>query len=214
MIFYLIDASVAVEYYRPKATFPSPAKYERSVRLRKHITTQKLAEKAVIFIPSFCIAEVRNTLGKWQFRLENVFSSRAHYDSVFRVFIKHVHDRKFFYSYDLNRYHNLNTSAIIEIEHTTDTEFDAIGLPVGTDWKLIEGKLKENSPNDRIGRHYLSTYDILIIAMGTELKRITGEEIHLLTSDKRLVLISSKNPKNFPKPYYWPELKVSDLPTK
>jgi len=212
MISYLIDASVVVEFYKPKASFRTLREYKHSLDLRKYVTQQKLTKKAVIFIPSFCIAEVRNTLAKWYFRGRNVFRSKQHYESAFRNFISHVRDRKFFYSYDLNRYHNLNTSTIAELEHTTNTEFDATGLPIGTDSKSINENLCQKNPYDHIGRYYLSTLDILIIAMGMELKRITGKETHLLTSDKRLNLISSKRPKEFPRSCYWPELKISELP--
>ena len=211
-IFYLIDASVAIEFYKPKATFRSLDEYQHSLGLRKHITQQRVTNKAIILMPSFCIAEVRNTLAKWQFRYKNVFRSKEHYDTVFGTFISHVHDRKFFYSCDLNRHHNLNTSAVTEIEHTTETEFHATGLPVGTDSVAINEKLREKHPHDHTGRYYLSTLDILIIAMGMELKKITGAEIHLLTCDRRLSLISSKGPEEFPKPYYWPKLKISGLP--
>ena len=199
MVFYLIDASVAVEFYKPKAAFRTPKEYKQSLGLRNYVTQQKLTNEAVIFIPSFCIAEVRNTLAKWYFRYKNVFRSKQHYDTTFWKFIAAVHDRKFFYSYALNRYHNLNTSAITDVEHVTDTEFDATGLPVGTDNKLINKELRKKNEYDHIGRYYLSTFDILIIAMGMELRRITGEEIHFLTSDKRLPMISSKNPLEIPK---------------
>ena len=212
MIFYLIDASVAAEFYKPKAAFRTLKEYKLSLGLRNHITRQKLTNKAIILIPSFCIAEVRNTLAKWYFRHKNVFRSKQHYDTTFWKFIAAVHDRKFFYSYDLNRYHNLNTSAITDVEHITDTEFDATGLPVGTDSKSINKELRKKNEYDHRGRYYLSTFDILIVAMGMELRRITGEEIHLLTSDKRLALISSRKPEEFPKSYYWPELKIFDLP--
>ncbi|MFH0797195.1 MAG: hypothetical protein V2A65_09105 [Candidatus Omnitrophota bacterium] len=212
MLFYLIDASVAVEFYQPKSAFHTPTEYKHSLDLRYYITQQKSTGKATIFIPSFCIAEVRNTLAKWYFRSKNVFSSKQHYDTAFGTFISHVHDRKFFYSYDLNRYHNLNTNVIAEIEHTTDTEFDATGLSIGTDSKLINEKLRQKNPKGHVGHYHLGTLDILIIAMGMELKRITGEEVYLLTSDKRLSLISSKKPEEFPKSYYWPTLKISDLP--
>ena len=39
-----------------------------------------------------------------------------------------------------------------------------------------------------------------------------GEEIYLVTNDKRIVLISSKKTE-FPKSLYWSNLNVSDLPT-
>lgn len=213
MIKYLIDASVALEFYRPKPTFRTPQAYIHSRNLRRFITKQKENDRAIFFIPSFCIAEVRNTLAKWLHREKNIFRSQEHYKAVFHMFISHVHDRKFFYSYDLNRYHNLNTTEIVEVEHTTETEFEATGLPIGTDEGKINAKLQEKNPYDHIGKYYLSSFDILIIAMGMELKKTHGEEIHLLTRDKRLALICSKKLDTFPKSYYWDKLRISDLPT-
>ena len=212
MIKYLIDASVALEFYRPKPSFSTEQAYIHSRNLRRFLTMQKENEKAIFFIPSFCIAEVRNTLARWLHREKNIFRSQEHYKAVFHTFISHVHDRKFFYSHDLNRYHNLNTTEVTEVEHTTETEFDATGLPIGTDVRTINAKLQEKDPYDHVGKYYLSTFDILIIAMGMELKKTHGEEIHLLTRDKRLYLICSKKPNVFPKSYYWDRMRISDLP--
>ncbi len=211
MIKYLIDASVAAEFYRPKATFTTEGKLRRNRSLRKHITKQKFAGQAIIFIPSFCVAEVRNTLAKWRLRQKDVFKDEKDYKSVFGLFISHVHDRKFFYSYDLNRYHNINTELVTEVEHTTNTEFAATGLSIGTDLETLNEALRQKDPRDHVGRYYLSTLDILIIAMGMELKRIYGEEVYLLTGDKRLALISKQRPE-FPEPLYWHDLIVSGLP--
>jgi len=213
VINYLFDASVAIEFYKPKATYSSKEEYERSRDIRIYVSKQKIENDAMLFIPSFCIAEVRNILAKWYFRYKGIFRSQEHYKTVFNTFISHVRDRNFFYSYDLNRYHNLNTTLVTEIEHQTNTEFDASCLPVNTDKSIIEKKLKEKNPNDHIGRYYLSTFDILIIAMGMELKKITGEEVYLLTKDERLALISSKQDE-FPKPLYWSKLQVENLPKK
>lgn len=213
MINYLFDASVIAEFYRPKKSYPNKEAYRANRVLVEHITKQKKEDKAVLFIPSFCIAEVRNVLAKWRFRRKDYFKSQEHYETVFGTFISHVHDRKFFYSYDLNRYHNINTSLITKIEHTTDTEFQKARLPVGTDIEAVLAKLREENPNDYIGKYYLSGLDILIIAMGIELKRITGEEVNLLTKDKRLFTIASKR-EEFPKPFYWRTLKPQNLPKK
>lgn len=209
MITYLFDASVVVEWYAPQSTFRNISKYTNSCDLRAHIALQKKQGKAVLFMPSFCIAEVRNTLGKWYLR-HKVFKSKDYCD-CFNALINHVHDRKFFYSYDLNRYHNLNTTFPIKVEHTTNTEFNVSGLLPGTDKKTIEDELKKKDPQDSISKHYLSTFDILIISMGMELKKITGEQVYLMTKDKRLALISNKK-SEFPKALYWPDLHVSNLP--
>lgn len=212
MIKYLLDSSVILEFYQPKALFRNFASYKRSLSLRTHISKQRLENKAILFIPSFCVAEVRNKLAVWFYRRKGILKSKGAYDGAFRAFIKHVHDRQFFYCYDLNRYHNLNTNEIVDIEHTTHTEFDVTGHPVGTNPEIINEDLKKKNPYDHIGKYYLSGLDISIIAMGMELKRIHGTEIHLLTADERLALICSKKPDMFPKSYYWHKIKVSDLP--
>ncbi|OIO00343.1 hypothetical protein COY52_03225 [Candidatus Desantisbacteria bacterium CG_4_10_14_0_8_um_filter_48_22] len=215
MINYLFDSSVAIEWYAPKSTFRTQSEFYKSCALRAKIAFQKEEGKAILFIPSFCIAEVRNIFGKWYLRHKNIFNSKnpkAHYETCFNKFIAHVHDRKFFYSYDLNRYHNLNTTEVIEVEHTTDTEFDASGLTPGTNNTIIEAEFKKKDSHDSISKHHLTSFDILIIAMGMELKRMKGEEIYLVTNDKRMALISSKK-SEFPKPLYWSDLNVPDLPT-
>lgn len=186
MIDYLFDTSVAVEFYRPKKTF-TLAQLRHNRSLKKHITEQRLKREATLFLPSFCVAEVKNTLGRWRYRQKGFFSGAAHYDSTLRFFASHVHDREFFYSYDLNRYHNLNADEVIPVEQKTP-------IPEG--------------------QHALSSLDILVIAQGIELKQTHGQEVHLLTGDKRMYTIAMLRPKIFPKPYYWHDLKVSDLPTK
>jgi len=211
MINYLFDASVVAEFYRPKISHRSTSAYKRNRKIINYITKQKTEGKAILFIPSFCIAEVRNVLAKWHFRRRNIFKSQKQYETVFGTFVAQVRDRKFFYSYDLNRYHNLNTTLVTKIEHTTNTEFDASGLPIGTDERTVNAKLKKKNSEDYISKYYLSSFDILIIAMGMELKMITGEEVYLLNYDKRLTLISSKR-EEFPKPLYWPELRITNLP--
>ena len=148
------------------------------------MTEQKLSGVAVIFIPAFCVAEVLNTFARWWYRERSVFATADEYNFVRQTFIKHVHDRKFFYSYDLTRYHNLNCGKVFHKEHKT---------------KLTRGT-------------YLSAFDILVIAMGMELKRICGDEIHLLTKDYRQYEIAGKA-MDFPKAYFWPETPVKDLPT-
>ena len=126
-------------------------------------------------------------------------------------FIKHIHDREFFYSYDLNRYHNVGLDKIIEYEHTVKTEYTYTGLPVNSTSADIEKALKNKNIYDKISKYYLSTYDLLIISMGRELKNIFGNEVYLLSNDERLVLISSKDIM-FPKALYWKNICLSDLP--
>ncbi len=209
MITYLLDTSIIVDFYRPKYTYKSRAELNHSKQLRTTITAQKLSNEAILFVPSFCIAEVKNTLAKWFYR-KNKLVRKEDYICCVHTFCNQIANRKFFYSYDLNRYHNINCDDIVHIEHTTDTEFMASGLDKYASETEIETKLRQINPRDRIGLHYLSTFDILIISMGVELKRTRGSEIYLITKDKRLALIANSKP-NFPKAFYWPDLTVDAL---
>lgn len=212
MIHYLIDASVVVDFYRPRSSFRAQV-FSRHVALKDHITNQRLSGKAIIFIPAFCVAEVFNTFEKWWIRQKAVFQSQRHYEDARQLFISHVHDRRFFYCYDLTRYRNLNCHEVFPVEHTTQTEFQVRGLPTTASWADLNRKLQEIDPRDTVGRHHLSAFDILIIAMGMELQAIHGERVYLLTKDARLALVAGQKAK-FPKPLYWPNLSVSDLPAR
>ena len=214
MLTYLFDTSVVVEFYQPKAVFRSETYRQRSNRLRQRIARQKTNGDAVLFVPSFCVAEVCNTFAKWYYRpyqRKRVFTCKADYERVRRTFIGHVHDRKFFYSYDLKRYHNLNAHEVYPIEHTTDTEFDASGLPIGSAPGDVRDALEQQRKQANLSRYYLSTFDILIIAMGMELKRLYGSSVYLLSADKRLLLISDQD-KRFPTPLNWRRITTRDLP--
>jgi len=204
MITYLLDTSVIVEFYRPQSSYNSAEELAHSRELCSIITAQQASDQAILFVPSFCIAEVKNTFAKWHFR-KKVFESAQHYSDCLALFTKHVSNRHFFYSYDLNRYHNINCDMILPIEHTCQTEFVVSGLPIGASQKQIKKKLMEKRiPYDH-GRYYLSSFDILIISMGMELKRTMAKEVHLLTNDYRLHLIAEQDTAKFPKSYYWSE---------
>lgn len=183
MIIYLFDTSVAAEFYRPKRTF-KPGPYTRHRALVAHVTDQRLKGEAILFLPTFCVTEVKNTFAKWHYRRKKIFKDHNHYKSVLGAFIAHVHDRKFFYCYDLSRYHNLNADEIIPHEQRT-----------------------KETP----GKGFLSSLDILIIAMGIELRQIHGE-VHLLTNDERMFTIAKLRPNIFPTPYLWRDLALAKLP--
>jgi len=115
-------------------------------------------------------------------------------------FSNHLENRNFFYTCDLNPYHFLSFDQILAVKHTVDTEYSVTKLPPGADEDEVEMGLARVNPRDYIGRHYLNTFDLLIISMGIELKRIVGKEVYLLTNDRRLALISGKNLLYFPGP--------------
>jgi len=59
---YLLDASVTADFFRPKSawsTYSGPYKAYR--KLYSKLLSETLNKKSIIFIPSFCIAEVKNT---------------------------------------------------------------------------------------------------------------------------------------------------------
>ena len=152
MKYYLVDASAFVYAV------------ENEGNTKIDFLGEKVENKAFLYIPQFCIAEVLNTYARFFFKDKRIGADT--YTKWRGAFLKAVHNRRIFYAYDLHRYHNLNADAIYRIEHRTVL------------------KPKETP---------LSAFDILIIAMGTELKRIhINDEVVILTRDARLLRIANK----------------------
>ncbi len=126
------------------------------------IQTQKRVRKAKLFIPSFCIAEVFNTFAKRRFRAERQQDvlDEASYKQHLSNFRDQIHWGRTLYTYDLNRYHIIAADKIIPVEHQLATSR---------------------------GGDYLSTFDILVIAMACELAYTREfEETFLVTCDRRM----------------------------
>ena len=140
-----------------------------SKKIRQDNLLDKILKKEHFFyIPQFCVAEVFNTINKWCYRKTNdkVQISEEEAKILIDRFKDMIHDRKYLYAYDLHRYHNLNCDKIFKIENSTP-------------------KIDKKS--------YLSTFDILIIAMGIELQHIHGKDnFSIVSTDKRLVEVSKK----------------------
>jgi len=118
---------------------------------------------AFLYIPQFCITEVFNTYAR-KFYEENIIPGSV-YNQWRNAFINAIHDRRMLYCYDLHRYHNLNSHKIYRSEH----------------------RIPRSSKYDR-----LSTFDVLIIAMGMELKKVHApNDVFILTRDKRLKRVSN-----------------------
>jgi len=126
------------------------------------IQTQKRLRKAKLFIPNICIAEVLNTFARRRFRPErprDVLDEES-YKLHLSNFRDHIHWGRTLYPYDLNRYHIIAADKIIPVEHRLATTR---------------------------GREYLSTFDILVIAMACELAYTReSEETFLVTCDRRM----------------------------
>jgi hypothetical protein len=129
-----------------------------------HNILNNIDSGAFYYIPQFCITEVFNMFAKWHFCEERIDDSA--YLSLRNSFKSLIHDRKVLYPYDLHRYHNLNCDKIYETEQKTPKP--------------------KNKPK-------LSSFDILIIAMGLELQHIHGSDnVTILSCDERLLIIADK----------------------
>lgn len=128
-------------------------------RLLKFILEQRtLHKKAALYIPEFCIVEVFNTLAKMRFK-KNLLSQEKYEESLQR-FRKDIHWASVLYPYPLNRYHMLGADEIIPIEQN---------IPSVKEWD------------------HLSTNDILLIAMASELAFVSDpDEVFLVTCDRRV----------------------------
>ncbi|MDP3722638.1 MAG: hypothetical protein Q8R91_03975 [Candidatus Omnitrophota bacterium] len=183
MVYYLLDASALVLKHRPD---PDDS-VERAKQVMDAIEAQRKEHEAFLFLPNFCVVEAFNTLAKWFWR-ERRFRTEEQYQTARKALERDVkrvdglNDQRRFYAYDLHRYHVLNCNKVFEAEHTTDLEPDP----------KYPGRFKPP----------LSSFDILIIAMGVELKKVhAGQSVYIATGDKRLALIAEKllkkNPDEF-----------------
>lgn len=110
------------------------------------------------------MTEVFNVFARFFFRDKKIKDAKL-YTKWRSDFIQTIHDRNIIYCYDLHRYHNLNAHKVYGLEHKT--------------------------PYAR-GEKPLYAPDILVIAMGMELKKIhTPSLVTILTRDCRLKRISN-----------------------
>jgi hypothetical protein len=113
--------------------------------------------QATLYIPSFCVVEVFNALARKHFR-DGL--ARKAYENSLKRFRDDIHWGKTLYSYELNSYHIIGADEIIPIEHHVASEDD---------------------------RDHLTTFDILIIAMASELAYVgRRDDTFLVTCDRRM----------------------------
>lgn len=138
---------------------------EKLGQTKRNFFIEKANGTAFLYMPQFCVTEVLNTFARFFYRDKKI--GGALYDEWRTQFIEAIRNRRILYCYDLHRYHNLNADKVYEIEH------------------------KENY---RTNEKPLSAFDILVIAMGVELKKIhSPNEVCILTRDRRLRNISNTN---------------------
>ncbi len=184
MIYYLLDTSALGHIY----TRENP----RLTELLEYIFLQRIRGRAFLYLPNFCVPEIFNIFARNRYRKRIINDSQ--YENLRTAFRDHIRNRKTLYSYDLNRYHNINTDIIFTAEHTT--------APL--------------RPSRRAGieasKCSLSALDILIIAMGIELKHVhSGNDVYLVTNDERLSNVCNKI-KSAPKAFYLEMTYKKDLP--
>ncbi|MCX8083188.1 MAG: hypothetical protein N3D17_07375 [bacterium] len=164
MKYYLLDASAIIHYYIPS---------QLTTKINKLIEKKQQGE-VFLFIPIFCIAETYNTFAKYYYRERKI--TEDNYNSIYKKFTDDVRRGKLFYQIELNRWHVMNVDYISPIEHT---------------WFTTK-KNKEDEENERKVDWYLSTFDILFIAVGIELAKMLGRnDINLVTCDDRIKTIGN-----------------------
>lgn len=155
---YLIDTCAWVNYYKGDVKVQT---------LLNHIIDQKGSNRATLFMPSFCIAEVFNTFAKWRYRGDDVRLTEPEYEEIKKIFRTHIRRGALITEYPLHIYHIYNTDYVIPFEHQWNTGLD--------------------------NKWFLSTFDILIIGMGIELVKHFGEKpVRIISCDKRLPLLCDK----------------------
>lgn len=191
---YLIDTCAWVNYYRGDKKIQT---------LLDHIIEQKGWNRATLFMPSFCIAEVFNTFAKWRYRGDDIKIDEKDYNDVKAKFRDHIRKGVLISEYPLHIYHIYNIDHIVPFEHQ---------------WDIGEDK-----------KWRLSTFDILIIGMGIELVKHFGfQPVRILTCEKRIAHICNKLqsdvsegirikyqiPKEiiYPTALYLPECEKKNLP--
>jgi hypothetical protein len=131
----------------------------RREKIVRFIVEQKWPlKKAILYIPNFCVVEVFNTLARKCFR--DSMLDKTQYESALNRFRNDIHWGRTLYSYELTRYHVIGADEIIPIEHHVASEHE---------------------------RDHLSTFEILIIAMASELAYVgEPENTRLVTCDRRI----------------------------
>ena len=142
---------------------------ESSVKYK--ITDDTADGVAFYYIPQFCVAETFNVFARLYYRPPKI--TKKKYTALVDAFKYMIKNREILYAYDLHRYHNLNCDLVYETEHITPQA--------------------KNSKGKAVARPYLSTFDILIIAMAIELNKVHGQgNVCILSRDARLIDIAKK----------------------
>lgn len=171
-MWFLLDSNVTAGYYLPRSLNSRKAADRISDIFDSSRSSQR---RDFFYIPNFCIAEVfsvfmKHCFGKWNRHLHKKGTiDRRVYENLCKQFQSDIHNGRFLYHYELNRYHILGINLVAPIDH----------------YFKITRSNKQVSP--------MGTFDHLIISMGIHLAHIHGaENVCILSTDDRLTDILRK----------------------
>lgn len=172
-MYLLLDSNVTAGYYLPRSLD------SRKARQRIEILFQSIRSgksKHFLYIPNFCIAEVfsvfmKHAFGKWNrhvIKKGGTIDKRV-YEKLVTQFQADIHNGKFLYHLELNRYHILGINLVAPIDHS---------------YKFSRGEGNVTP---------CGTFDHLIISMGITLSHIHGRDnVCIVSADDRLTDLLSK----------------------
>lgn len=178
-MYLLLDANVTAGYYLPRSLNSKKAQERIEIIID---SIRSGATKNFLYIPNFCIAEVfsvfmKHSFGTWNKHVKSTIDSRV-YKSLVEQFQQDIHNGKFMYHFELNRYHILGINLVAPIDH------------------FYQIKKKVTNKRGKITKQKVvpaSTFDHLIISMGINLAHIHGpDNVCIISSDDRLTRIISK----------------------
>lgn len=171
--YLLFDANVVAAYYLPRS--------HSSKRVRERIGTlldsvRSGASTFFLYIPNYCIAEVfgvfaKHAFGHWNphLRRSGTIDKRV-YKSLVTQFAADIHNARFFYHYELSRYHILGVDLIAPVDHY---------------YQIRRGEERRHVP--------MGTFDQLVLSMGIHLSHIHGNtNVAIVSADDRLIDILEK----------------------
>lgn len=135
-----------------------------------------------MYIPNFCIAEVfgvfaKQAFGRWNPHLKKLGTiDKRVYKSLIKQFAADIHNARFFYHYELSRYHILGVDLIAPVDHY---------------YQIRRGTKRRHVP--------MGTFDQLLVAMGIHLAHIHGHaNVAVVSADDRLSDILDKCREGLP----------------
>lgn len=171
-MYLLLDANVTAGYYLPRSLDSKRARKRIEILLQSVLSGES---NHFLYIPNICIAEVfsvfmKHAYGSWNphIRKKGTIDKRV-YDSLVCQFQKDIHNGKFMYHLELNRYHILGINLVAPIDHYF--------------------QISRRKGNIRP----MGTFDHLIISMGIHLAHIHGRgNVCIVSSDDRITDILTK----------------------